>query len=856
MKLKYILLLLFLMLYIEGTLSRFKTTEYLTWYMTTTDFHNNEIFQRVDEKAAVPIAGEYRSDYNQIKNIILTTDNNFSYIDSKMQEYFLLTQETMSILKPTKINKLFKALKGEFSVIWIELGEVKDQKRNSIPFNTIKNIMYNANEDKFEIITIEGINYVTKLSPLIKDNIIRRILFRLICLKYEVLWMMYQKGARHARDKGLSDLSQDEILSQRDIGPIDPPHDAILSQGDKGPIDRPQDKILPQRYIGQIDPPQDEILSPGDKGPIDPPQDEILSPGDKDVGNLSQDITLSPDKYVSNLSQDAITLPHDKNVSNLYQDVIYVSNLSQDVILSRHNENDDIIPVGTTSEDSSKDKIPSAISEDGLLKYKKEILKRVIDTEHNINNLRRYTFFADKLQVLNNYFNYYIRGYEVSYLSHLREVVDFLKDNGLYCGIGDDVVLKSFLNIFGLIKPANVKAFYNALIYQDSVALSLAVNFSKEHIMKFFKLPLSFYAILRKSNYELIENLIIKPNYLQFKAIQHLVSLDGKPLKELVNLLQKYDLKTINSIKEFTKTKESDIFRLYEYSEITSLIDMIKNGNDMQSKEEMNDIAKLEQLILGKGKSPGQHADYFECFFSAKENNSQLELLEMADAKDCGLLDRPLTEFDNNKSNISDLGGLIVSSEELSEPDKVKIERLTESLIIFNKELSQYEEKDLKALKNCSKKNVLKIASTLILQFRNKFNEIINQIQLFIKNIPLTILQEFFVSSQYIAKALGKTIVVLNQFILNETVDDEGMYQVSIKKDSSLEFSNQKKELYKPIIMNKELIKLSQNEFNALKKNLNIPAETLQRLIELNTESEIEVRRSRINNYFIHWKRT
>jgi hypothetical protein len=80
MKLNYILLFLFLIWAIENKLTRFKIREgHLAWYMTPTDFENNQIFQRVD--TVVPIYAQ--TDYNQIKNIILTTDN-FNYFNSKL----------------------------------------------------------------------------------------------------------------------------------------------------------------------------------------------------------------------------------------------------------------------------------------------------------------------------------------------------------------------------------------------------------------------------------------------------------------------------------------------------------------------------------------------------------------------------------------------------------------------------------------------------------------------------------------------------------------------------------------------------------------------------------------------------
>jgi hypothetical protein len=169
MKLK-ILLLLFLILSSEGKLTRFRTKEFSTWCLKSTDSQNREIFEQVVGNS-------------QIKNIILTTDDNFQTINGQMEE--LAKQAELLSAEEFKKIKLLKVV----SVIWTDFET--EQKRHSIPFNTIKKIEFNAEEDKLEIFTIDGVKYVAKLSPLI-DNYIIKITFRLICLKYETLWLTYQ----------------------------------------------------------------------------------------------------------------------------------------------------------------------------------------------------------------------------------------------------------------------------------------------------------------------------------------------------------------------------------------------------------------------------------------------------------------------------------------------------------------------------------------------------------------------------------------------------------------------------------------------------------------------------------------
>jgi hypothetical protein len=73
----------------------------------------------------------------------------------------------------------------------------------------------------------------------------------------------------------------------------------------------------------------------------------------------------------------------------------------------------------------------------------------------------------------------------------------------------------------------------------------------------------------------------------------------------------------------------------------------------------------------------------------------------------------------------------------------------------------------------------------------------------------------------------------------------------AMKGYSSLTFSNQERELYKSIIMKTELVECSEREFNELKENLNIPPKRLRELIDKNLESEIEMRKKRINDYLI-----
>jgi hypothetical protein len=299
--------------------------------------------------------------------------------------------------------------------------------------------MYNDN-DEFEIITNGRIKYVTKLSHSIEDNnIFRRIIFRLICLKYEVIWMTYRKGIRLALNKnGASNL----------------PPVIYLPAPDKGGVNNLSQDVIPS------------------------------------VRNEDKDYDMSL-KLTSESSKDG------------------VDNLSHEVV--------------------------SPSSDDVPLSCKKELSKNAYPT---ISNLRKYDFFAKELKVLNNNFNYFIGGYGAS-LSDLKEVVRSLMDNGLYDKIPDSVVLKSFLNIFELFKPNNFEAFLNAFEYKDNMVLKWAIK-DPESTRKLFNLPTYFYAILRKeSNYELIKKLILKSNYLKFKAIQNLVLLGGEFLENLTGDLKK-----------------------------------------------------------------------------------------------------------------------------------------------------------------------------------------------------------------------------------------------------------------------------------------------------------------------------
>jgi hypothetical protein len=175
MKLK-LLLILFLVLSIEGTLTRTKAkTGIPTWLMSPTDFENEDL---------VNINHDPVKKTHPIINIMLTTDDNFVSMNKKMKAVLVLHNFAFPDIE--EIKNIMKT----FTVVWTDHPQPK--KRRLIPFESIRKMEYINAEDKM-LITTDGSTYVTKLSPLINHNFLHRIVFRLICLKYETSWLYYQE---------------------------------------------------------------------------------------------------------------------------------------------------------------------------------------------------------------------------------------------------------------------------------------------------------------------------------------------------------------------------------------------------------------------------------------------------------------------------------------------------------------------------------------------------------------------------------------------------------------------------------------------------------------------------------------
>jgi hypothetical protein len=278
----------------------------------------------------------------------------------------------------------------------------------------------------------------------------------------------------------------------------------------------------------------------------------------------------------------------------------------------------------------------------------------------------------------------------------------------------------------------------------------------------------------------------------------------------------------------------------------------IKNG-------EMSDIDKLQRLILAKETNLSKHMKYFKCLQKYEEpfNVNFLTIFqivemcrEFSDEKKI-LIKLGLRNEDNTVNlEVNKFQDFVNSNNQLTKYEKNDILKFRESLTEFNNELSGYQEGELETLKKCLDNETLEIARRLISKYENGFKERIFQIKLLIDKLPpnsiTNILYLLHFDNLTVKNALRIDKNVLKTLKQIYGLDDktaQGQNE-TIRELLARNTPEQTKDLYKSIIMKGELTQYSENDFEVLKGNLEIPTIKLNELLNI-YEDDSSIKKSK-----------